>query len=50
MATMDKCYKFKGELLSASVYTKKDVVFWGYNDEVGLFSLLSYSLIRDIDV
>lgn len=50
MATVDKCYKFKGELLSASVYRKKDVVFWGYNDEVGFFSPFSYSLIRDIDV
>lgn len=50
MATVDKCYIFKGELLSASVYRKKDVVFWGYNDEVGFFSPFSYSLIRDIDV
>lgn len=28
MATMDKCYKFKGKLLSASVYTKKVVMLW----------------------
>lgn len=35
MAAVDKYYKFKEELLSASVYTKNDIVSWVYKNEVG---------------